>query len=82
MTPEQKLQVEQFNKERNAALILGVEAMKEFYRKENRGKPEPASELVWEIMYHKCVTAVEAMPPELRATSKKWLKDRNYQSWE
>lgn len=35
---------------------------------------------VYEIMYHKCRTAVMSLPIEIRQTSKDWLIAHNYKS--
>lgn len=35
-----------------------------------------------EITRHKCITACESLPKELKARSHKWLIDRGYTPWD
>lgn len=36
---------------------------------------------VYEIMYHKCRTAITSLPNEIRQSSHSWLLDHGYNSW-
>jgi hypothetical protein len=64
-------------RERDAALLAGIEALIALARK--RGKPFPNRDMA-EVTLHKARTAATSLPLELRRASKQWLSARGYHS--
>lgn len=69
--------MEQFNKDRDEALLSGdLEKLKSYMRK--YGIEIHPSDEVLEMSRHKAITGCNQLPIELRRESKKWLEDRGF----
>lgn len=72
--------LEDFMRERNAALIeLSEENLRSFYKKWN-GKELPENPIVFWGAIHKAVTGCSSLPIEHRRKSKAWLDELGLQS--
>lgn len=82
MTPEAaKAQIEEFNRERNEALLSLDEAkIRAMVLKWNETEM-PNGEAFWGAV-HKAITGVRTLPIEFRRKSKVWLDERGYKSFD
>jgi hypothetical protein len=80
MTPEQRAQNTQFNKERNEALLsMDEEKIRAMVRKWN-GIEMPDDPYVFLAAVHKAITGQMDLPIELRRKSYAWLTERGLRS--
>lgn len=54
--------------------------LEDFIAYSNKMGQRPSGPLVYEIMYHKCRTALTSIPPHQREASEQWLTSRGYKS--
>ncbi len=74
------MDIEQFKRERNEALLsLDVAKIRAYLLKWN-GDTGPADEGVFMAGIHKAITGCKDLPPEHRRSSKAWLVERGLQS--
>lgn len=64
--------------ERNKAVAGTLEEFTEYSIRMGKTASDPK---VYEIMYHKCRTAITSLPTDVRQTSHSWLLDNSYESW-
>lgn len=67
-----------FLEERNKACSGSFEDFKAYSSRES---VIFSTDLVAEIAYHKCRTAIKTLSLELRQSSHEWLTSRGYESW-
>lgn len=70
--------LETFLEERNKACSGSFE---DFMAYSSREGILFSTNLVAEIAYHKCRTAIKSLSTELRQSSDEWLTSRGYESW-
>lgn len=72
--------IEEFNKDRNEALLTLDEAkIRAYHDKWNPGMRLPDGEVFWGAV-HKTITGIPSLPLEFRKKSKAWLDRRNLMS--
>lgn len=64
--------------ERDKAVAGTFEEFKAYTIKMGMTPTNPES---FEIMYHKCRTAITSLPQEMRQASHSWLLEHGYTSW-
>lgn len=74
MTPE----LEAWKAERDKAISGTLEEFTAYSIKMGQIASDP---YVYEIMYHKCRSAITSLPTEMRQASHSWLLDHGYSSW-
>ena len=72
------MKFEQWKAERDAAVKGTLEEFTTCAIRKGQVASDPK---VYEIMYHKCRTAITSLPEDMRQASHKWLIDNGYQSW-
>lgn len=81
MTSQQKDEIAEFVKERDAILLsLDVDRMIAFHEKHNPGIGAPSNRNVCLISMHKARTAAKTLPMEARRLSRDWLTERGFTS--
>mgnify|MGYP001559236623 CR=1 FL=1 len=69
---------QEWKAERDKAIAGTLEEFTAYAIKMGQVPSDPA---VFEIMYHKCRSAVTSLPQEIRQASHSWLLDHGYGSW-
>lgn len=73
-----KEELAKFVAERNRAAMGTLQDWKDYANKRN---VKFTSDKPLEISYHKCRTAIMALPGNIRMQSHEWLITRGYESW-
>lgn len=71
-------QFEEWKAERDKAVSGTLEEFTLYSIKMNQIANSPE---VYEIMYHKCRSAITSLPTDMRQASHSWLLDHGYSSW-
>jgi len=73
----------EFLKEREAMLLAGdLDRLMQFHVKWNPGSAPYSSREIAEVALHKARTGVKSLPMSMRKSSKQWLIERGYHSFD